>query len=255
MRNDVCITVATVCYNASAMIERTLNSVAGQSYPNIEHIIVDGCSKDDTMQKVSDYANGESLHKIVVKSEPDKGLYDAMNKALQMASGDYIVFMNAGDKFHSVDTVRQIVDSLPEGELPGVVYGETDLVDDNGCFVSKRWHSVPEVLTWRSFLNGMLVCHQSFYARVDIARNTPYNLKYRLSADVDWCIRIMRETERLGLRLHNVRMVVTDYLSEGMTTQNHKASLKERFHVMTEHYGLFRTIIQHIWFVVRKFIK
>lgn len=255
MRNDVCITVATVCYNASDTIERTLESVAEQSYANIEHLIIDGCSKDDTMRKVESYALKSSFHRVIVKSEPDKGLYDAMNKALQMASGDYIVFMNAGDKFHSADTLLKIVESLPDGKLPGVVYGETYLVDCDGRFVSKRWHSVPDVLTWRSFLDGMLVCHQSFYARVDIARNILYDLKYRFSADVDWCIRIMRESELRRLSLHNARMVVTDYLSEGMTTQNHKASLKERFDVMRVHYGLVPTILRHVWFVVRKIVK
>ena len=98
----------------------------------------------------------------------------------------------------------------------------------------------------------MLVCHQAFYARTDIAKNLQYDLRYRFSADVDWCIRVMRESERMGLPLSNIGMVVANYTEEGATTQNHRASLKERFDVMRRHYGLLTTLVMHAWFVVRK---
>ena len=97
----------------------------------------------------------------------------------------------------------------------------------------------------------MLVCHQAFYARTDIAKNQQYDPRYRFSADVDWCIRVMRETERMGLALCNTKMVVANYTEEGATTQNHQASLKERFDVMRRHYGLFCTLAMHAWFVIR----
>ncbi|MDO4991382.1 MAG: glycosyltransferase, partial [Prevotellaceae bacterium] len=113
----------------------------------------------------------------------------------------------------------------------------------------------PEKLSWRSFKHGMLVCHQSFYARTDIARKVPYNLDYKLSADVDWCIRIMKEAEQQGLALWNTHMTLSSYLEGGMSVQSHRASLKERFNVMSDHYGKIATIGMHLWFVVRAILK
>ena len=101
----------------------------------------------------------------------------------------------------------------------------------------------------------MLVCHQAFYARVDIAKEILYNCNYRYSADVDWCIRVMKEAGRRKLSLLNVKMTVVNYTKEGQTTIHHRDSLKERYYVMCEHYGKLSTIFMHIWFVVRQFFK
>ena len=101
----------------------------------------------------------------------------------------------------------------------------------------------------------MLVCHQSFYARSDIAKAHPYDLKYRHSADVKWCIEVMKEAERRKLAMINTHKVLTKYLREGDTTVHHRASLWERFRVMTEEYGWLTTIAMHFWFVVRKVKK
>ena len=95
----------------------------------------------------------------------------------------------------------------------------------------------------------------AFLARTDLARLARYDLKYRFSADFDWCIRIMREARRRKLPLANAHVVVADYLSEGMTTRNHKASLRERFHIMTRHYGLVLTVLQHARFLVRHMVR
>ena len=93
-------------------------------------------------------------------------------------------------------------------ELPGVLYGDTDIVDATGRFLHHRRLQPPAHLSWRSFRWGMLVCHQSFYARTDLAKGIHYNLDYRFSADVDWCIRVMKESARLHLPLRNVGAVV-----------------------------------------------
>ena len=247
-------TIITCTYDASKYIDRTLESVRGQSYPHIEHFIIDGVSKDDTVKKAQTYAY-DSRYPVIVKSEPDKGLYDAMNKGIQLAKGNYIIFLNAGDVFHEEDTLTCIAEQLKGKPLPGVIYGDTDIVDNKGNFIRKRRLAPPEKLSWKSFKQGMLVCHQSFYARTDIAKQVPYNLHYRYSADVDWCIRIMKEAEKQGLVLWNTHKTLCSYLEGGMTVKSHRASLKERFMVMSDHYGTLTTIIQHLWFVVRAIIK
>lgn len=253
-------TIVTCTYNAEAVLQRTLDSVMKQTYCNIEHLIIDGVSKDKTLTMVKAYQHkndvGESAHAILVFSEPDKGLYDAMNKGIDRATGDYLIFLNAGDVFPSEDTLEFVEGCVGEGEeLPGVLYGDTDIVNMDGHFLRHRRLTPPKRLSWRSFMWGMLVCHQSFYARADIAKGIHYNLDYRFSADVDWCIRIMRESARRHLPLRNVNAVITNYLDGGMSVQNHKASLKERFQVMRSHYGLLTTLFVHAWFAVRSVLK
>ena len=260
------ITVATVTYNAAELIDHTIQSVEEQDYPDVEHLIIDGNSQDATLEFVHHYQERNSVasvqHEVNCLSEPDHGLYDAMNKAIDMATGDYIVFLNAGDTFHTKETLTQIAsvarkcrETGNSHELPAVIYGDTHLVDGEGNFLRRRRLTPPEKLTWRSFQQGMLVCHQAFFARVDLAKQHPYNLSYRFSADFDWCIRIMRDAKRMKLELCNARLVVSDYLSEGLTTKNHNASLRERFRIMTKHYGWIPTVFMHAWFVVRSVIK
>lgn len=254
--------IITCTYNASEVLQRTLDSVMSQTWGQIEHIIVDGASKDSTVAMAEAYrrrsTEEETEHDIIIKSEPDRGLYDAMNKGLQLATGDYVVFLNAGDVLPTDETLENIsndVNERSDGRLPAVLYGDTNIVDNNGELLRPRRLAPPDDLSWRSFRHGMLVCHQAFYVRTDIAKAEPYNLKYRFSADVDWCIRVMKRAEKEGLPLLRLPEVVVNYLDGGMTNKNHRASLIERFNVMRHHYGLMSTILMHIWFVARAVLK
>jgi len=228
------------------VLEETILSVVSQTYHNIEYIIVDGASKDRTLSIVNKYR--DKIQAVV--SEPDKGLYDAMNKGLKMAKGEYVCFLNAGDTFHEDDTLQLIVHQLNKSNvLPDVIYGETALVDAQRHFVRMRRLQTPDTLNWKSFRQGMLVCHQAFIAKRALAET--YDLNYRFSADFDWCIRVMKKASLL----HNTRLTLIDYLDEGMTTKNRKASLKERFRIMAKHYGYISTVLHHIWFVLRLLLK
>ena len=256
----ISFTVITCTYNAQDVLQRTLDSVLIQTNPHVEHLIVDGASKDATMELVRGYQQknqeAESLHEVTVVSEKDRGLYDAMNKAIRLARNEYLVFLNAGDVFPSEDTLDLIAGNVGEDEVhPAVLYGDTNVVDMDGHFLRRRRLTPPEKLTWKSFRWGMLVCHQSFYVRSDIAKQTPYNLDYRYSADVDWCIRVMRKAADEKLSLRNVHTVVTNYLDGGMSVQNHRDSLKERFQVMQSHYGFLTTAVMHVLFVFRAVLK
>ncbi len=270
-------TVITITFNAAAVLQRTLDSVLHQTYEDVEHLIIDGASTDGTLQMANDYKalNDEqplqlpnsstpqlpsSRHKVIIHSSPDEGIYDAMNKGLTQASGDYVVFMNAGDFFPAPDTLEQIahrchLNELPSDSLPAVVYGNTDIVDAEGRYLHPRRLQPLEQLTWRSFRHGMLVCHQAFYARMDLAKNTHYDTRYRYSADVDWCIRVMREADRLGLALTNAHLTVACYTEEGTTTRHHHESLRERYRIMARHYGHLSTFFMHCWFVLRNLHK
>ena len=239
------ISIITVTYNCAKTVGNTIESVLSQDYPDIEYVVIDGGSTDGTLDVLNHYKDRIGI----MVSEPDEGIYDAMNKGIRLATGDYLCFLNAGDSFHEDDTLQQMVHTLPGSELPDVMYGETALVNKEGHFVRMRRLSAPETLTWKSFRQGMLVCHQAFFAKRTLVE--PYNLKYRFSADFDWCIRIMKKAHTL----HNTRLTIIDYLDEGMTTQNRKASLKERFRIMAQYYGLISTAAYHVWFVLRAVLK
>ena len=254
------ITIVTITFNAADVLPVTLDSVLRQHYAAVEHLIVDGASTDATVDVSLAYearsAAEAPAHQVVVRSEPDKGLYDAMNKGLRLATGDYICFLNAGDWLPTPDTLDRVAAAVEaQGVRPAVVYGDTDLVDKDGLFLAHRRLSPPEKLSWRSFKHGMLVCHQAFYARTDIASKTPYDTRYRFSADVDWCIRVMKEAEKEKAPLCRAEGVLANYLHEGETTRHHKASLKERFDVMRRHYGLVCTVAMHAWFALRALWK
>lgn len=241
-------TVITVTYNAAAFIQRTLQSVQQQTYTSFEYIIVDGASKDNTVAICRQCA---CVTQII--SEPDRGLYDAMNKGIALAQGDYICFLNAGDQLKDEHTFQTVAQQLLAADdvWPDVIYGETEIVDEQGHFVRMRRLQAPEILNWRSFREGMLVCHQAFWTSCSLAKQESYDLRYRFSADVDWCIRIMRRSQHLM----NTHTTLIRYLDGGMSIQNHRASLLERFRIMAYHYGTIRTLWQHAWFVIRALIR
>ncbi len=251
------ITIITVTYQAAAVLQRTLDSVSRQTCQDIEHLIIDGASKDDTVKMAKAYQE-KVPYPVIIQSEPDHGLYDAMNKGLHKATGDYLVFLNAGDTLHADDTLTTLTSHLlplTSHLSPAVIYGDTAIVDSEGKFLHLRRLRPPKQLTWRSFKHGMLVCHQAFYVRTDIAQQEDYDLRYRHSADVDWCIRVMKRAEEMRLPLVNTNTILADFMEGGNTTQNHRASLKERYQVMCHHYGKASTIVMHAWFLVRQLFR
>lgn len=233
--------VITVTYNAEKELPATLQSVRRQTFDSYEHLIIDGASKDNTLA----IARQDAPETQTLVSSPDRGLYDAMNKGLDMAKGDYVIFLNAGDTFHSCDTLKIIADKIMDNDFPGVVYGQTDLVDSTRRRIAGRHLEAPVSLTYDSFKQGMLVCHQSFVALRQITEH--FDLKYRFSADYEWCIRVLQHS-RCNCYIDEV---LVDYLMEGMTTRNRRASLIERFKIMCHYYGTASTILRHFGFICR----
>ena len=232
--------IITVTWNAADVIAPTLESVQRQTSSDYEMLIIDGASTDETLNIV----RSASISSLRVFSEPDGGLYDAMNKGIKRARGKYLIFLNAGDAFAG-DTVLARLARLTSGD-PGVIYGQTQLVDDNRNVVGKRHLTAPKRLTANSFLNGMVVCHQAFVARRDLVPQ--YDLQYRLSGDYDWCIKVLQRSS------HNAYAgdaPIISYLADGMTTRHHRASLWERYRIMCRHYGAVKATLSHLGFIPR----
>lgn len=237
------ISIITITYNAASTLGPTMQSVKAQRFADYEHLVIDGASTDSTLA----VARMQGSEKVRILSEPDGGLYDAMNKGLHMAKGRYVLFLNAGDRFASADTLGLYANA--SAHSPAIIYGDTDLVNLHGQYVGPRHLSAPAVLNKDSFRAGMLVCHQAFMVRRDLAPD--YDLSYRLSSDYDWCLRCLEQAERKGQECVNLNRVTIHYLSEGLTTSHRFASLRERFSIMSRHFGLLPTAARHIGFLFR----
>lgn len=238
MSSPIKISLITVVFNGEKHIGSTIESVLNQTHPAIEYIVVDGKSTDGTLEVIGSYPG---IHQVI--SEPDRGLYDAMNKGMKAATGDYVWFLNAGDQIYSTDTVERMLEGM-EGN-PDIIYGGTMIIDEEQNEVGDRRLRPPEQLSWKSFRQGMVVCHQSILVKRELAPG--YNLEYRFSADIDW---VIRASKKAG-KIHNSRLVLSRFLEGGLTDHNIKAGLKERFRIMTRYYGWLPTLLRHFLFGIR----
>ncbi|WP_430814391.1 glycosyltransferase family 2 protein [Carboxylicivirga sp. RSCT41] len=234
MKNPL-ISIITIVYNGIDTIQKTIDSISCQTYSDIEYIIVDGASDDGTVDVIK--SNKGSVNKWI--SEPDEGLYDAMNKGLKMAVGDFVWFINSGDEIYGSSTVKEMVDSFGQ-KVPDVIYGDTVMIDTDGNEIGERRLQPPSELHWRDFRNGMLVSHQSILVSTKIVKN--YNVKYHFSADFEWCLLALKDARYI----HNSNLTLSRFLDGGLTKQNIVPGLRERFDIMRRYFGLFPTLLRHV---------
>ena len=236
------LSIITITYNAEQFLERTIQSILAQTNQNFEYIIIDGKSKDGTLAIAEKYKS--RVNKLI--SEPDKGLYDAMNKGLKNASGDFVWFMNAGDEINDSQAVEKIYKAI--SDKTDVLYGDTYFVDNDGNIEGLRSeitpHRLPKNLKWQDMKLGMLVCHQAFIARKSI---TPLYMENNLSADVDWEIECLKN----AINVQYLDFVVAKYLTGGVSNQQLKRSLLDRYKVLKKHFGLTGAITAHLQILFR----
>lgn len=242
MKKQPKISVITVVYNGQDFLEGTIQSVIDQTYNNIEYLVIDGKSKDKTVDIIKQYESNISNW----ISEPDKGLYDAMNKGLKLATGDFVLFMNAGDEFSDSKVLETIFSKYDEET--DVLYGEVMMVDENRKAIGTRTEittrKLPQKLTWKSMRLGMVVCHQAFIPRLNLC---PFYMDNNLSADIDWVIEILKKSRKNV----NCEVVVADFLVGGVSKQRHRQSLKDRYNVLQKHFGIFSNFFNHILIIIR----
>lgn len=233
------VSIITVVYNNELLLERTIASIINQTYSSIEFIIIDGGSTDGTIDIIKKY-EAQILYWV---SEPDKGIYDAMNKGIKASTGDYLWFINSGDLISESDTLAKAISSC---EKPAdVYYGETEIIDEQGNKLYMRRHKAPEILTWKSFKTGMMVSHQSIIVKKELAPF--YDLKYKVSADIDWCLKVLKKSKIIS----NTHLTLSKFLKQGFSKKFQKTSLKERFWIMVKNYGFLTTVFYHFVIAVR----
>ncbi|QKZ12242.1 glycosyltransferase family 2 protein [Spirosoma sp. KUDC1026] len=231
------VSIITITYNAGRFLERTVESVLRQTATDYEYIIIDGGSTDGTLDIVQRYEK----HISRWISEPDSGLYDAMNKGLHLATGDYVWFMNAGDELYDEETLQGLLERIQQTGA-GVYYSDALFVQNDGSPVGLRSvvtpHMLPHSLKWTDMALGMKVCHQAFVAKRSIAPD--YDI-HNLSADLDWEIRCLKKA---GL-VEFLPFVLCKYLVGGLSVQQHRRSLTDRFKVLVTHFGWLPTVFNH----------
>jgi glycosyltransferase involved in cell wall biosynthesis len=236
------VSIITITYNAERFLERTIQSIVAQQATDYEYIVIDGASTDGTLNIIRHYES-QITHWI---SEPDRGLYDAMNKGLHRARGQYVWFMNAGDELYDPQTLRLLLERI-SATSADVLYSDALFVRDDGgrrsgTPVGLRSavtpHVLPPTLTWRDMALGMKVCHQAFVVKRAIAPDYPTN---NLSADLDWEIRCLKAAQTVEF----LPFVLCRYLLGGLSVQQHRQSLLDRFKVLVNHFGLLPTLINH----------
>jgi len=227
------LSVITVVYNNVKDIERTMLSVLDQTYERIEYLVIDGKSTDGTVEVIEKYRS----RLAVFITQKDAGIYDAMNKGLSKATGNYVVFMNSGDEFYKKDTVKEVFATAADADI---YYGETEMINGQLQSLGQRRHKAPENFTWKDFKYGMSVSHQAIFIRRNITGF--YDLKYHLSSDIDWILTAAKKARKMV----NVHQYVAKYLVGGISKKKHVQSLRERFAIMRKHYGLLPTVFNHL---------
>jgi len=219
-----------------------MRSVIAQTCTEYEYIIVDGGSKDGTVDIIK-RLEPEFKGRLSWKSEPDKGLYDAMNKGIARAKGDFVWFINAGDEIYAPDTLAHIIAVAKEDT--DIVYGKACIVNAEGIKVSEHHKVTPPNLQRKHLLNGLVVSHQAIIVRRSIAEN--YNTDYRICADYEWVLKAV-SASRKNTYLDEY---LCKFLTEGVSQKQRKRAWKERFQIMCAHFGLLRTLWAHFLIVLK----
>jgi len=247
------VSIITVTYNVEKLLEKTILSVLNQTCKDFEYIIVDGASTDKTIEIIERYElrikNG-NFHGITPEqfrwiSEPDQGLYDAMNKGMDLATGNFVWFINAGDLIFDEYTLQNIKNAYSNAPASDTIYGQCLFIDKQGNTIGEWNKTIPEHLTKNSLLYGLRVCHQSLLVKMTIAPQ--YNLKYEICADYDWLIRVLENSKLNSF----VNQYFSKFLIAGISSQKRTKAWRERFFIMKKAFGLSKTLLSHFIIILK----
>lgn len=233
------ISIITATYNSADTVRDTFESVLGQTYKDIEYIVVDGLSKDNTIDIIKEYADkfGGKMRYI---SEKDRGLYDAMNKGVAMATGDVIGILNSDDFYTSKDVLEVIANNFKNSDVDAV-YADIHFVNDDDLTKCVRYYS-SGIFSRRLMRLGFMPAHPSFYCKREVyVKYGAFNTKYRIAADFDSLFRF------IYIKRIKIKYVKRDFVTMrtgGVSTDG----FRSRWLIMKEHskviksYGLYANI-------------
>lgn len=230
------ISIVTVSYNAEETIERTIQSVLSQTYHNIEYIVVDGASTDHTIDVIKKYRG-----QVYVLSEPDKGIYDAMNKATQIVTGDYLLFLGADDILASSSVIDDVSKHLID---PNIVYYGNVRIRSSGKIFNKRYNKAKWAI-WN-------VSHQSiFYPRI-IYRNYSYDLYYKVYADYAYNLRLLKNK----IHFDYIDLIISIYNTEGFSSYTKDLNFsKDKLRLVRDALGVMPSVLVILYGIYYKYLR
>ncbi len=208
--NQIKFSIITVCYNASNCIAETIDSLLSQKFTDYEYLIQDGKSTDDTMNQIEKITSGKQ--RVYVCSETDEGIYDAMNKALKKAKGEYIFFLNAGDCFAD-DAVLERVSEFIEKNNVDIAYGNIVQIQNGSQEIRKFGKFCQSDLY---FLIGSCICHQAMFAKRALFEKKRFNIQYQVCADREW----LMFQKKNGAVIKAMNFLVATILVEGFSSSH-----------------------------------
>ena len=237
MRKKINVSVVTVCYNEVADIGATLQSVAEQTYSEIEHVVQDGGSSDGTVDVVRQYAGNHD--NVIMDSAKDGGIYFGMNAGLSKCTGDYVIFCNGGDRFASNDVVAQMVAKANAEGLPDLVYGDC-ASEVNGQLMVRTAHGP-------GFMKiGMPAAHEAMLYKLSLLRelNIAYDTSYRITADYKFTYEFVKSAKTFAY----VPIPVVIFDDGGVSTTSRWRAMMESSRVRKEVGGL--SIFSRVWIIL-----
>ena len=234
------ISIVTVVFNEEARIRRTVESVINQTYNNIEYIIIDGKSTDNTIQIIKNFQNG--ISRLI--SEPDKGIYDAMNKGLDISSGDRVLFLNAGDQLYDNHIISSIITFLMERNQCALIYGNVLLKGRNRILKSLPINYINKV---------MVTNHQACFFNREIHKEYYYNLNYKIAADYEVIFKMFKNKEEFAI----IDKVISIVEPNGVADSNRLLTYCEYYQVRRSSifWGLnFSQLIMNFTFVFLSYV-
>lgn len=225
------ISIITATFNSGKTLRDTMESVLRQSYPDIEHIIVDGRSKDNTMDIVREL-EPRYCGRLKYVSEPDRGIYDAMNKGIRMASGDIVGILNSDD-FYSADNVVEVIAAVLKSADIDAVYGDIHYVNDEDLEKCVRYYSSCAFRPWMMRL-GFQPAHPSFYCRKNIYdKHGAFDISFRVAADFENLLRLIYINR---IRMKYIPIDCVTMRTGGASTSGVKSHLR----ILADHLRAYR---------------
>jgi len=233
------VSIITVVRNGQAHLEQTIKSVLNQTYNNIEYIVIDGASSDGTLDIIRGYHDRIDYW----VSEPDKGIYDAMNKGVDLATGGWINFMNAGDRFYQTDTVQRVMSS--DCGTADLVYGHCQMVYDPDF--SLIWKAKEITDLWK----GMIFRHQSLFTKTSVCKRLYFSLDYKIGADFAFIFSCYQNK----FKFSNIDLVVSSVSAGGLSDTNIILAWKETRRVVVQYHNTLKVNIYYRWMILLAYLK
>lgn len=239
MKKEIKFTIITVCKNVEKIIEKTILSIVRQTYINIEYIIIDGGSTDGTLDIIKMYANKYPLYYI---SEQDKGIYDAMNKGIKRCTGDYILFINAGDYLMNRNVISNVALRM-EQKKSDIYYGYIGLRFHNRIEIVKEDRGKKYMM-----LAGYMPGHPGVFANSEKMKRRPFDLSYKICADFDWLI----WAKKNHCKFYNLKIPVSVFTMDGVSSKGRyqtllqnetRKSVIKNYHYMRFFYDIYKGLI------------